>query len=62
MLIAILLSYVKNCEGHLGKRKQSPHQRLKDRSNIMTEGLMPFPRRKGTWSWLKLRPTSGRGK
>ena len=62
MLIVMSPSYVNGCEKPSSKQKHSPHQRLKDRSDTMTERLMPFHWRQVTWSWLKLTPTRGRGK
>ena len=58
----LLSSYVNNCNKPSRKHKHSPHLRLRDRSDTMTGGLMPFHWRKVTWSWLKLMPTGGRGK
>ena len=46
MLIAMFPSYVNDCEKSSGKCKCCPHQRLKDRSNTMIKGLMPFHWRK----------------
>ena len=56
-----LPSYVNDCKKPLRKCKSSSLLRLRDRSDTMTERLMPFCWNQVTWSWLKLMPTRGRG-
>ena len=60
--IAMLLSYVNDCEKPSRKHKCSPHLRLRNRSDTMTGKLIPFHLRQMAWSWLELMPTRGRGK
>ena len=57
-----LLSYMNGCEMPWRKHKCSLHLRLRDRSNTLTGGIIPFNWRQVTWSWLKMTPTGGRGK